>query len=74
MLQQRTVSDILRELGITDGLIRFSVKPLKGIIFCPKPLIAIRMDLSKPEVPHPRRFLGDLNWYNSEDPCLELGI
>lgn len=66
---QRMVSDILRELGITHGLIRFSVKPLKGITFCPKPLNAIRTDLSKPGVLHPRRFLGDLKWYNS-NPCL----
>lgn len=66
--------DVSRILGLTHGLIRFSVKPSRGIAFCPKPLFAVRVNLSKPGVPHPHRFLGDIKWYNSEDPCLRLGI
>lgn len=69
-----TARDVSRILGLTHGLIRFSVKPSKGIAFCPEPLFAVRVDLSKSGVPHPHRFLGDIKWYNSEDPCLRLGI
>ncbi|KAG6353334.1 hypothetical protein INS49_007506 [Diaporthe citri] len=69
-----TAKNDSRILGLTHGLIRFSVKPSKGNVFCPKPLFAIRVDLSKPGVPHPHRFLGDIKWHNSEDPCLRLGI
>lgn len=69
-----TARAVSRILGLTHGLIRFSVKPSKGIAFCPKPLFAVRVDLSKSGVPHPHRFLGNIKWYNSEDPCLRLGI
>lgn len=69
-----TATAVSRILGLTHGLIRFSVKPSKGIAFCPKPLFAVRVDLSKSGAPHPHRFLGDIKWYNSQDPCLRLGI